>query len=620
MKKFKKWLMLSFAALLVSATSLISSAATPQKTYSSVDLFEQATSIKGLQGTGNSSVYGGINHTLGNHKLNDVIFESETYGCVKYEYGGETFYFDSDPLGEASYYVWAAKQSNMTVSVVFLLEYSAQSAFLIDPASCVPGYRFYAPNTDMNTYGGRAIRAYWHYLMEYLIDNGLHIDNFILGNEVNMPTQWHYSASVDPGVVANKYADAFYVMYSAIREYSDIPRCSVSLDHSWQHNDEGRGIMAKTFLHYFNDRLAGYQSGIDWCVSTHLYPAILFETDLWNGSTLIQKDLSPSHAGAEFVDGSNLWVMTSYIQNTWGEQHRVMLTEQGFTDYKGHAAQTACLAYTYYAALYDPMVDCFLITTGNHGDKLNFDLNSTAAEVFTKIGNRNATDEKWIAYVCLPTIGVSSWADIIPNYGADYRKPGIYGAQVELIESDDLKVTVNLNVDRKGFDALEYSWLIYEASTGMWGMGQDWTDNAATFTWYPPAADDYMIMGKVRIKGTEEEFTSFITYKQEHDPNSIYIKGKCQMPYEGGGYLIGCETNCNPDQKLRYELLILDCTLLAQGKDAWIWTTGQCGVSDGNAFWAVWQPQYGYYWTLFRVFDENGNMIDEECYGFENIC
>ncbi len=100
-----------------------------------------------------------------------------------------------------------------------------------------------------------------------------------------------------------------------------------------------------------------------------------------------------------------------------------------------------------------------------------------------------------------------------------------------------------------------------------------------------------------------------------------YIKGKCQMPYkgEGGGYLIGVETYDNPNQSYMYEMLILDCTLLAQDKPAWIYTTGQCGVASGNALWTVWQPQYGYYWTLFRIYDKDGNMIDEACYGFANI-
>lgn len=99
-----------------------------------------------------------------------------------------------------------------------------------------------------------------------------------------------------------------------------------------------------------------------------------------------------------------------------------------------------------------------------------------------------------------------------------------------------------------------------------------------------------------------------------------YIKGECQMPYtgEGGGYLIGVETYDNPNQSYQYEMLILDCTLLAQGLPAWTYTTGKCGVAEGNALWTIWQPQYGYYWTLFRVYDASGNMLDEVCYGFVN--
>ena len=65
-------------------------------------------------------------------------------------------------------------------------------------------------------------------------------------------------------------------------------------------------------------------------------------------------------------------------------------------------------------------------------------------------------------------------------------------------------------------------------------------------------------------------------------------------------------------------MLILDCNLYVQGKDAWVYDTGKCGASE-NCLWTIWQPQYGYYWTLFRIYDENDNLIDEACYGFENV-
>lgn len=413
--------------------------------YPTTDVLSDAKTIKGRQGGSSPSLYGGIQHMMTNMRMDGVIYLQDGYGIEEYEFEGETFYFNSDALGQAEWEVRQANRSGMSVSLVFLLPYNESKLELIDADSRVAGYNYYAHNVDLSTYGGRAMRAYWHYLMEYLAEEGLRIDNFVLGNEVNMPNSWHYSGRKDLTTTANKYADAFWNMYSAVREYTDISRCSISIDHSWTHNDEGRGFGAREFLHAFDDRLSVYSSHVDWCVSAHPYPAVLFETDLWNGSALVGMDISQNNYDAWFVDGSNLWVMTNYIKDTWGEEHRVMLTEIGFTDYKGSDAQAACLAYTYYAAMYDPMVDCFLLTTGNHGDKLNFDLGELATEVYTKIGNGNAADQQWIADVCLPIIGVSSWEEIIPNYGQPVDKGSINADYVGNINSELISFDLKQN-------------------------------------------------------------------------------------------------------------------------------------------------------------------------------
>ena len=97
-----------------------------------------------------------------------------------------------------------------------------------------------------------------------------------------------------------------------------------------------------------------------------------------------------------------------------------------------------------------------------------------------------------------------------------------------------------------------------------------------------------------------------------------FIKGKCQLPYAmvapgQPGYLIGVETYENPNQEYQYEMLILNCTSMQ-----WVYSTGKFTVTEGAAGWCVWQPEYGYYWTLFRVYDAEGNMIDQACYGFVN--
>lgn len=438
-KRIKKWLLVLMACIIVYTPVMNVSAA---KKYSNANMFHEIP-IKGMQGAERSSLYGGLNHTLCNVYLDDAIKAPDSAWAANgwiapYVFEGETFYF-AEPAGMG--FVDLGNRKNMSVSIVFLLrktvdEYGADSSFLIDAESNRSGYLYYAPNTDLSTYGGRAMRAYWHYLMEWLLDEGLHLDNFILGNEVNMPNQWHYSGGVGAQSTATKYADAFYQMWSAVREHTNVSRCSVSVDHSWQNDDEGRGISVKSFLHMFNDRLEQLQSGVDWCVSTHLYPALLYDTEIWND----RHNLAPNNSSARIVDGSNLSVMTNYIRDTWGENHRVMLTEQGFSDECGSAAQAACLAYTYYAAMYDPMVDAFLINTANAGiastgeglKSLNFTIEGTlAGEVYTKIGNGNAADQQWIADTCLPVIGVSSWSEIVPNYGQNVNK-NTYVAPLEI--------------------------------------------------------------------------------------------------------------------------------------------------------------------------------------------
>ena len=166
-------------------------------------------------------------------------------------------------------------------------------------------------------------------------------------------------------------------------------------------------------------------------------------------------------------------------------------------------------------------------------------------------------------------------------------------------------------------DDVEFRWIACETGNPeAWFEVSPWTKNNEWLNWTPDRAGNYVMVCQARVVGNENSLISEaagVVYK--------IIKNTCQVPYtgEGGGYLIGFETKGNPNQSYQYEVLILDCTLYAQGKDAWIYSTGKCGLSEGNTFWTIWQPKYGYYWTLFRVYDERGNLLDEECYGFANV-
>ncbi len=438
-KSLKKLMAFVLAMVMFCASTLTTFARDPGVTgpegrYPDVDAFAQSPSIKGMQGVDKYTwdKFGGLYHGLQNLRMDKCILTTDHEWVQKgyiapYEFEGENFYFYFEDWLFPR--IKELNDKGITISIVLLMGWdgNANTSFMIEEGSRVAGYNYYAP--AITGYGEKTMRAFYTRIMDYCEEWNCHIDNLILGNEVNMPNQWHYSGSSDPNTCATKYAEAFYDMYSVVRQYSENTRCSISIDHSWNNNDEGRGVAAREFLHLFNNHLAQLQSDVDWCVSAHLYPAVLYETDIW---AYLGHDfpfeLNPKSADARIIDGNNLYVMTNYIRDNFGEEHRVMLTEQGFTSYMGAEYQAAALAYSYYAALYDSMVDCFIIVNEDHdgasSNKLNFTIDGTlAGDVYTKLENGNAEDAAWIDNTILPIIGVNSWSEIVPNYGNETTKP-----------------------------------------------------------------------------------------------------------------------------------------------------------------------------------------------------
>lgn len=215
----------------------------------------------------------------------------------------------------------------------------------------------------------------------------------------------------------------------------------------------------------------------------------------------------------------------------------------------------------------------------------------------------------------LKALGVADATGIASAFNLE-KKSNWTATGLYLLNHSHDNFTVGMVVENAQNVSLEYRWLIYDVNADSWICVQNW-NGSEWLSWNPGKSGKYLIRGEVREVRNHAKTYNF-TIGSEHQQ---HIKGKCQMPYwgAGGGYLIGVESFENPNQSYQYEMLILDCSLYAQGKPAWVYTTGKQKVTSGNAMWTIWQPQYGYYWTLFRIYDSNGNLIDEECYGFENI-
>lgn len=371
---------------------------------------------KGIQGADTSPIYQelGVHHTLYNINLTDLLGQ-EGQGHPYY-YDGAVYYFNYPHLSPSM--VTELNRQGVSVSVVLLLPWDSRCLDVIYPAARQEGYRYYALNTAEEPVK-KKIEALFHFLAETYSTDSCHIDNWILGNEVNMPNHYNYTGSLDLETNVQLYADSYLLLYRALRDYSASSRAFISLDHSWMHDDEGRGISGKAFLDRFAAVAAQKEPGCQWNLAYHAYAPIMTDSRIWNAGIYSTKNLNTM-----FISADNLEVLTGYVKNTYGKEHRIILSEQGFTANCGEAEQAAAIAYTYYKAEFDDMVDAVIFRSLKDEEHevaggFNFGLMSgiyarTSYSVFVCMN----TNQRAAADECLKTIGITSWNRLVPEYDA----------------------------------------------------------------------------------------------------------------------------------------------------------------------------------------------------------
>lgn len=197
------------------------------------------------------------------------------------------------------------------------------------------------------------------------------------------------------------------------------------------------------------------------------------------------------------------------------------------------------------------------------------------------------------------------------DWGSEMLPSGIY-----LNNHTYNNITAGMVVGNEYVSKLDFMWLGYDINKNKWFVISDWTRGNVWCSWNPGKTGQFLLLCRARWHSSQNnaaEACIGITHKQ-------CINGICQMPNTSwGGVLLGLSTFDNPNNSYRYEIQILDCSLFAAGNPyPWIYTTGRINVKGGSSAWAVWRPNNsrGYYLTLFRVYDVNGEMLDEECFGF----
>ncbi|MCM1468219.1 MAG: DUF5722 domain-containing protein [Alistipes sp.] len=418
MKKIKIWIMI--AAVLLLPGVLVQA---QENNAQSEDYYRTETRTKkGLQEAFSySGVYEdlGISHTLINVCINELL-----NGNVPYSYNGRLYYFNYIPdLSTEKVAEFNENDVSVTLVLLLKLDNSSRSYNLVYPGAMGNTEKLYY---GWNVYDPQAVETL-SALMDFLANaygkEDCHIDNWVVGNEVNMPNAWNYTGTTNVETNVDIAARSFVIVNNAIKRYNRGARAYISLDHSWTHNDEGRGIAGKTFLDAFAVKINELSEGIDWNIAYHLYAPIMTESNIWDSRHASR--YTPQRIDADFISARNLSVFTDYVRENFGENVRIILSEQGFTVYAGQEArQAAALAYTYYAAEFNDMVDATMFRSLRDApeetkDRFYFGLingDGTPRQSYNVF--KYMDTEEWESYTqsCLDTIGIGLWNELVTYF------------------------------------------------------------------------------------------------------------------------------------------------------------------------------------------------------------
>lgn len=330
-------------------------------------------------------------------------------GNVPYEYNGKTYYFNN--MNHYKQIVAECNRKKINVSMQILLDWTWRNTDLIAAKARVSGAApYYTWNVTSNS-AREKMEAIFCYLGETFGQKNCYVSNWILGNEINNPDGWNYKGTMSKKSYFKSYAIAFRSLYYAVRSQYSNAKVFICMDSCW--NTAENGYSTKDSITTFVKELNKLQKGIKWNLAYHAYSHPLTNTDVWNGYDISHETSTP------YVTMENLQVLTNYIKKHYGSSVRVILSEQGYSSAGGEKNQAAALAYSYYIAACNPMVDAFIIRSyEDHPVEVAQGLSmgiagKKAFQVFKYMDTWRS--EKYTKKY-LKVIGAKSWKQIVRGY------------------------------------------------------------------------------------------------------------------------------------------------------------------------------------------------------------
>lgn len=415
--------------MLVSSASFISN---PEAAATRTAAYPKPVSKKGRQGLYEKEL--GDKNYFFNIELSEIIASKGSGEPIKYN--GKTYYFRTSN-SDMDNTIKAANRDGGTVTIQVMLKMTSKTKKLIKGTAA--GYskaNYYAFNMESAT-SRNQIEAAFMWLARRYGANDMHVDNWILGNEVNSyknPIGWYWAGNVSSDEFVNNYAQTFRCLYYAVRSYNKNCRVFTCVEHTW--NDRGYEWGAKNFLTAFNSKLKSIDKNIKWNLAYHAYSSVLTNADFWNDNTQTSLYTTNNTNGTDYVSPLNLEVMTSFVRKNFGKNVHIILSEQAFSSTAGNNpgvnggraagedVQAAAIAYLFYKAMFNPDIDAVIFAhpVDNLGPGMDFAMKSQALSVYKYMDTPSYST---YTTSCLGTINRTmkegkmsslSWNSLVPKF------------------------------------------------------------------------------------------------------------------------------------------------------------------------------------------------------------
>ena len=397
---------------LISATTYITN---PEKAAVNTAKYYLPASKKGIHGASDANL--GAKHTLANININELI--SNKKDGESYVYNGKIYYFNPVQKG----YVKECNESGIAVTMVVFMNWSDANKDLIYPSARTKGKHYYALNT-VDEKARETLEAAFCYLGEVYSKEDCFVSNWVLGNEVNSPAMWNYAGNLDLDQYSKVYAQAFQMLSYGIKSSSANARIFVPLDNAWGIPISQMGWNGKTFLKAFDKALEKECPKVTWNLAYHAYSYPLTSAAYEGHMHLTKEDNTP------YVGMYNIEVLTKYIKKQYGAKTRIILSEQGYTATMGEEKQAASIAYGYYKAQFNSMIDAYIIraqkdNAAEVAGGLSMGLSTTSnkhRQAYTVFKYMDTPKSETYTKKYLKTIGAKIWKSIVPGYSASKLK------------------------------------------------------------------------------------------------------------------------------------------------------------------------------------------------------